>query len=132
MCIFCDIVNNRIPSYKIYEDADVLAFLDLSQVTKGHTLVIPKNHYASYLECDDEILCKVNKVVRMLAIKYSKTLDCKGFNILSNVNEVAGQSVLHFHMHLIPRYSLNDDCVIEFKESAKQDLEGLHKLLKTK
>lgn len=129
MCIFCKIVNNEIPSYKIYEDDHVLAFLDLSQVTKGHTLVIPKKHYSNYLECDKEDLCRVNEVAQKIGNDLMKKLNCSGMNILSNINEVAGQSVFHFHMHVIPRYSENDDCVIEFKESPKQDLDKLHELL---
>ena len=127
MCIFCKIINHEIPSYKLYEDESVLAFLDISQVTKGHTLVIPKKHYANYLECDKEVLQHMNVVAQDLAIKLKNVLHAEGMNILSNVGEVAGQSVPHFHIHLIPRYSEDDACVIKFNESPEQDLEALVK-----
>lgn len=127
MCIFCKIINHEIPSYKLYEDESVLAFLDISQVTKGHTLVIPKKHYENYLECDKEVLQHMNVVAQDLAIKLKEALHAEGMNILSNVGEVAGQSVPHFHIHLIPRYSEDDACVIKFNESPEQDLEALVK-----
>lgn len=130
MCIFCKIVDGEIPSYKVYEDSDVLAFLDISQVTKGHTLVIPKKHYENFIDVEPEILQKVMAVAQDLAKDYMDKLSCTGMNILSNVNEVAGQSVFHFHVHLIPRYAKNDDVVIEFKQSPEQDLPTLQQLLK--
>ncbi|WP_416325831.1 HIT family protein [[Eubacterium] hominis] len=130
MCIFCSIVNNEIPSSKVYEDDLVLAFLDISQVTKGHTLVIPKQHYANFMECDGEVLQHLMMVAQKLSKQIMKATGAAGMNILSNVNEVAGQSVPHFHIHLIPRYSEQDACVIEFKESQPQDLDEVLSLIK--
>lgn len=130
MCIFCKIVNKEIPNYTVYEDEHVLAFLDISQVTKGHTLVIPKKHYDNFLCCEQEDLHRVMDVAQSIAKKLETTLQCKGINILSNVNEVSGQSVFHFHVHVIPRYSEEDACSIAFKESDKQDLDALCALLK--
>ncbi|NBK97847.1 MAG: HIT family protein [Erysipelotrichia bacterium] len=130
MCIFCDIIEGKIPSYTIYEDDYVKAFLDISQVTKGHTLVVPKKHYENFLSCEQDELMHVMKTAQTLGNHLMKVLNAKGMNILSNVNEVAGQSVHHFHVHLIPRYSENDACVIAFNESAKQDLELLANQLK--
>lgn len=130
MCIFCDIIEGKIPSYTIYEDDTVKAFLDISQVTKGHTLVVPKVHYDNFLECDSEIMKHVMEVAQTLGKDITHKLNAKGMNILSNINEVAGQSVNHFHVHLIPRYDENDACVIEFKESKKQNLEDLTNILK--
>lgn len=130
MCIFCKIANKEIPSYTIYEDDDVLAFLDISQVSKGHTLVIPKKHTDNFLTCEDDIRNKVFKVAQTIGNTMMDTLGCKGINILSNINEVAGQSVFHFHVHVIPRYSEDDACVIEFKASEEQDLEALQSILK--
>lgn len=129
MCVFCEIVKGNIPSYKVYEDETVLAFLDISQVTKGHTLVVPKKHYEHFLECDSETMKHVMEVAHMLSKKIYTTLHPKGMNILSNINEVAGQSVPHFHVHLIPRYDENDACKIIFEESETQDLETLCQLL---
>jgi len=129
MCIFCKIVEGSIPSYTLYEDEYVKAFLDISQVTKGHTLVISKKHYENFLTCDSEDMKRVFEVAQNLGNHLMKKLNAKGMNILSNVNEVAGQSVFHFHVHLIPRYSDEDACMIQFNESDKQDLEQLHNLL---
>ena len=130
MCIFCKIVEKQIPSSCIYEDEHVMAFLDLSQVTKGHTLIIPKKHYDNFLECDSEVLAHLMKVAQMLSKRIVERLNAQGMNILSNINEVAGQSVFHFHLHLIPRYNENDAISIQFNESEKQDLNSLCDLLK--
>ena len=130
MCIFCSIVNKEIPSSCIYEDDQVMAFLDLSQVTKGHTLVVPKKHYDNLLECDDETLAHLIQVVKMLAVRISERLNAKGVNVLNNTHEAAGQTVNHLHFHIIPRYSENDAVVIQFNESEKQDLDELVKILK--
>ena len=130
MCIFCSIVNKEIPSSCIYEDEQVMAFLDLSQVTKGHTLVVPKKHYDNLLECDDETLAHLIQVVKMLAVRISERLNAQGVNVLNNTHETAGQTVNHLHFHIIPRYSENDAVVIQFNESEKQDLDELVKILK--
>lgn len=130
MCIFCKIVDKEIPSYCIYEDDKVMAFLDISQVTKGHTLVIPKQHYDDFLECDDELLMHMTKTAKMLAKRIMERTNAEGMNILSNIHEVAGQSVQHFHIHLIPRYSEDDACVIQFHTSPEQDMDALQELLK--
>ena len=130
MCIFCSIVNKEIPSSCIYEDDQVMAFLDLSQVTKGHTLVVPKKHYDNLLECDDETLAHLIQVEKMLAVRISERLNAQGVNVLNNTHEAAGQTVNHLHFHIIPRYSENDAVVIQFNESEKQDLDELVKILK--
>lgn len=130
MCIFCDIIEGKIPSYTIYEDDTVKAFLDISQVTKGHTLIVPKMHYDNFLECDPEVMKHCMEIAQQLGNRLMTKLNAKGMNILSNINDVAGQSVSHFHLHLIPRYSEKDACVILFNESEKQNLEALTKLLK--
>ena len=127
MCIFCSIVNKEIPSSCIYEDDQVMAFLDLSQVTKGHTLVVPKKHYDNLLECDDETLAHLIQVVKMLAVRISERLNAQGVNVLNNTHETAGQTVNHLHFHIIPRYSENDAVVIQFNESEKQDLDEILK-----
>ncbi len=129
-CIFCMIANHEINSSVIYEDDQVIAFLDLSQVTKGHTLVVPKKHYANILECDSETLAHLIQVTQMLAKRIMERCQAKGINILNNCNEIAGQSVMHLHFHIIPRYSENDAIQISFGESEKQDLEALCNLLK--
>lgn len=108
-CIFCKIINKEIPSKIVYEDDDVLAFLDLSQLTYGHTLVVPKKHYDSFLEISDSeltiLMPKVKKIANMVVSK----IGAKGANIVTNAGEAAGQSVKHIHFHIIPRYGKNDD-----------------------
>jgi len=120
MCIFCKIINGEIPSAKVYEDEDVLAILDISQATKGHTLVMPKKHYKNLLEIEDYEYLKVMDVVKDVAHATVKAFDAEGCNVLNNCNAVAGQSVDHFHVHVIPRYT-KEDITIEFKEN-KYDL----------
>lgn len=115
MCIFCMIVNGEIPSYKVYEDDDFLAFLDISQAEKGHTLVVPKKHFDNFLELDDETASKMLVLVKNLAVKIKNATNCDGINILNNNGEAAGQSVKHVHFHIIPRYT-NDDLKISFVE----------------
>ena len=130
MCIFCSIINNEIPSYKLYEDDDVLAFLDISQTTFGHTIVIPKKHVTNILECDDETYEKLMKVIKQLATKIYQKTNAKGINILHNANEAAGQTVMHMHYHIIPRYDENDKLNIEFKENPDKNIEKAYELLK--
>ena len=130
MCIFCSIVNGEIPSSRIYEDDTVIAILDISQVTKGHTLVIPKQHTESFMSCDAELMKHVMEVAQMLSVRIMERTHAAGMNILSNINEAAGQSVMHFHVHLSPRYSEQDACVIRFDESAPVDLDEVAALLR--
>lgn len=129
MCIFCKIVDKEMPCYCIYEDKEVMAFLDISQVTKGHVLLIPKQHYDDFIECDDELLMHMAQIAKMLAKRIMARTDAEGMNIISNIHEVAGQSVQHFHIHLIPRYGDDDACVVRFDKSPKQDMDALKKLL---
>ncbi len=118
MCIFCKIINGDIPSKKVYEDKDVLAILDISQATKGHTLVIPKKHYDNILSINEDDYLAVMKKVKELSNKIVTNLGAEGVNILNNCNEVAGQSVMHFHVHIIPRYK-KDDLKLEFIDHSK-------------
>ncbi len=102
-CIFCKIVAGEIPSYKIYEDDNVLAFLDITQGTKGHTLIIPKKHIKNVYDLDEETIVNVFKVVPKIAKALKKSFSPIGLNIINN-NDQPLQSVFHFHIHLIPRY----------------------------
>ena len=131
-CIFCKIVNGEIPCYKVYEDDIILAFLDISQATKGHTLIVPKKHYANMLECDEETVMHIYKIANRLGNHLVNVLGAAGMNVLTNVNEVAGQVVKHFHVHLLPRYENDKGVEIEFKNSnpTKLHLEELVNLLK--
>ena len=102
-CIFCAIADGEIPSFKIYEDDEVLAYLDINPFSEGHTLVIPKEHREGLLDADDALLAKLVSRVRKVAEHIKLALPCDGFNILQNNGEAAGQTVRHIHFHIIPR-----------------------------
>lgn len=106
-CIFCKIANGEIPSRTLYEDDDFRVIMDLAPATKGHSLILPKNHYKNVYEIADETAAKVLPLAKKMATLMTEKLGADGFNIVQNNNEVAGQTVFHFHVHLIPRY--NDD-----------------------
>lgn len=110
-CIFCKIAAGEIPSNTIYEDDDVRVILDLAPAARGHALVLPKEHYANLYEIDEDVAAKVMRVAKKMAVHMREKLHCDGFNLLQNNEEVAGQTVFHFHLHLIPRYrgDKNDD-----------------------
>ena len=127
MCIFCDIIEGKIPSAKVYEDEDVLAILDISQVTYGHTLVMPKKHTDNIIEADEETACKVMAVAKKLAAQIVRNTGAAGVNILTNCGEAAGQTVSHLHFHIIPRYGEDDSITIAFNPSPKQDLDEVLK-----
>ena len=120
--IFCRIIDHEIPSYTIYEDDDVLAILDISQVTRGHTLVMPKKHYDNFLATPKEIMHKIMDVAQRIGQAQITSLGAKGVNILSNCYEAAGQTVMHFHVHVIPRYENGDGFILEMKESEDKNL----------
>ena len=103
-CIFCKLANKDIPTNIIYEDDRFTVILDASPATKGHALILPKNHAANIYELPDEDASAVFVLAKKLATKMTEILHCDGFNIVQNNGEVAGQTVFHFHMHLIPRY----------------------------
>ena len=110
-CIFCKLANGDIPTNVIYEDDTFTVIMDASPATKGHALILPKDHYANIYELDEEVAGKAFKLAKKLATEMTEKLHCDGFNIVQNNGEVAGQTVFHFHMHLIPRYE-NDNQVI--------------------
>ena len=113
-CIFCKIIAGEIPASKVYEDEQVLAFLDISQVTPGHTLVVPKEHYRNLLEMDAISASQLFAQVPKVAQKVMKATKAAGMNIIANCEEIAGQTVFHTHVHLVPRYSADDDLKIDF------------------
>ena len=130
MCIFCKIIKGEIPCYKIYEDDDCLAFLDIAKDIDGHTLVIPKKHCCNTLDCDDETLSKVIKCVKKISNHYVNDLKYDGIDIINANNEAAQQSVMHLHYHIIPRK--NNDNVDAWPKfnGALKSLEETHQFLK--
>src|SRR5699024_1418801 len=107
-CIFCKIINGDIPSAKVFEDEDVYAFLDISQNTKGHTLIIPKVHTKNIYETEEIVAAQLFSRVPKIANAIKETFQPAGINILNNNEEAAGQTVFHLHLHLIPRYDESD------------------------
>ena len=103
-CIFCKIAAGEIPSKTLYEDEKFRVILDLGPATRGHALVIPKEHYADLYEIPEETAGEAMKVAKKMAAVMTEKLKADGFNIVQNNGEVSGQSVFHFHIHLIPRY----------------------------
>ena len=130
-CIFCKIANGEIPSATLYEDEEFRVILDLGPATKGHALILPKTHAANIYEISEDMAAKAMILAKKMATKMTKALNCDGFNIVQNNGEPAGQTVFHFHMHLIPRYE-NDGAGIGWKQGALTDdaKEELVELLK--
>ncbi len=129
MCIFCSIINGEIPSYKVYEDENVLGILDISQVTKGHCILMPKRHVANILEADDETAKNLMVASKHLAQTIVSKTNANGVNILTNCKEAAGQTVDHLHFHVIPRFDESDAIEITFNDSNITNLEDIHTLL---
>ncbi|MDN3955730.1 HIT family protein [Sporolactobacillus laevolacticus] len=119
-CIFCKIINGDIPSAKVYEDEDVYAFLDLSQVTKGHTLIIPKVHRKDIFELEPELAEKLFRKVPVIAKAIKKAFHPVGMNLLNSNSELAGQTIFHYHLHLIPRYGTEDTFSFSFQSHAEE------------
>ena len=130
MTIFQKIIDKEIPSKVIYEDDKYLAFLDISQATKGHTLIIPKEPTESVLTAKPETVAEINVIAQRIAIAFMKDFGAKGVNILTNANEIAGQTVNHYHVHVLPRYK-KDELDLEFKTN-DFDLDKLHNEIKGK
>ena len=116
-CIFCKLANGDIPTRSIYEDEDFNVILDMGPATKGHALILPKEHYANLFELPEETASKVMVLAKRQATKMKERLNCQGFNLVQNNGECAGQTVMHFHYHLIPRYE-NDNQNILWKPTS--------------
>lgn len=125
-CIFCKIMSGDIPSTTLYEDDDVKVIFDIGPATRGHALVIPKEHYANVFEIPEELLAKAYIVAKKVAAVLKELTGCEGMNILQNNGELAGQSVFHLHIHIIPRYK-DDTANIKWK-MGEADMEYLQKL----
>ena len=122
-CIFCKLASGEIPTNKIYEDDLFTVILDASPATKGHALILPKDHYANIYEIDEDVLGKAMILAKKLATHMTEVLKCDGFNIVQNNGEVAGQTVFHFHMHLIPRYKEGNVDILQWAHESFTDEE---------
>ena len=129
-CIFCKIINGEIPSHVLYEDEQFKVILDVNPATKGHALILPKEHYANLYELPEETAADAMKLAQRMMRKMTEKLDCDGFNIVQNNGEAAGQTVFHFHMHLIPRYK-NDGDILKYiaGDPGPEELERIKKTL---
>jgi histidine triad (HIT) family protein len=131
MCIFCKIANKEIPAKIVYEDESTFAFLDINPRSKGHTLVIPKEHYETFDELPDDVAIALVKTIKKV-IEMLRPLNPDGYNILNNNKPAAGQEVPHVHFHIIPRYNTEQDEIIKFSEPITVDLDELLNEIKEK
>lgn len=125
-CIFCKIANGEIPSQTLYEDDTFRVILDLGPATKGHALILPKSHYRNLYDLPEETAGEAMKLAKKMAVKMTERLGSEGFNLVQNNGDLAGQTVFHFHMHLIPRYQA-DGQTIGWKpqEVTQEELEAV-------
>ena len=130
-CIFCKIANGEIPAATLYEDENFRVILDLGPASKGHALILPKSHAAKIYELSDEMAAKAMILAKKMATAMTAALKCDGFNIVQNNGECAGQTVFHFHMHLIPRYK-GDQVGITWHPGELSDADKEEILLKVK
>ena len=130
-CIFCKIANGEIPSKTLYEDDAFRVILDLGPAAKGHALILPKSHYANLYELPEDTAAAAMVLAKKLASHMAEALTCDGFNIIQNNGEIAGQTVFHFHLHLIPRYE-GDSAGFTWnpKKASLEELEELTGLLR--
>lgn len=120
-CLFCKIANGEIPSKTIYEDEMFRVILDLAPASKGHALILPKSHADNLFELPEETAAAAMKLAKKLASKMKDVLCADGFNLLQNNGESAGQTIFHFHMHLIPRYKEEEQCISFIAGKATQE-----------
>ena len=131
-CIFCKLANGVFPTNSIYEDEDFNVILDASPATKGHALILPKEHYDNVYEMPDALLEKTIKLAKKIIQKETDVLGCDGYNIVQNNGEAAGQTVFHFHMHLIPRYKEKNMPMVTWKpnEFPEEELKDICRRMK--
>lgn len=122
-CIFCKLANGDIPTATVYEDEYLRAIMDAAPANKGHIIILPKSHAADIYALDDEYVSRAFVLAKKLAVALKKLTGCDGVNILQNNGEAAGQTIFHFHVHVIPRFK-DDDCTIVWKPTSYEDGEA--------
>ena len=122
-CIFCKLANGDIPTATVYEDEYLRAIMDAAPANKGHIIILPKSHASSIYELEDEYVSRAFVLAKKLALALKKLTNCDGVNILQNNEEAAGQTVFHFHVHVIPRFK-NDNCTLVWKPDSYKDGEA--------
>ena len=125
-CIFCKLANGEIPTATLYEDVDFRVILDANPASKGHALIIPKEHYANLYELEDTLAGKAMVLAKKMITKLTDVLGCDGYNLVQNNGKCAGQTVFHFHLHMIPRYK-DDEVGLGWKlnELTEEDREDI-------
>ncbi|MCM1106917.1 MAG: HIT family protein [Blautia sp.] len=125
-CIFCKLANGEIPTNTVYEDEDFRVILDAAPAARGHALILPKEHYADIYEVEEETLARAVKLAKRVIVHEKEALGCDGYNLLQNNGEAAGQTIFHFHMHLIPRYAAEEKLLMwkprTFSEEEMKDI----------
>ena len=129
-CIFCKIAKGEIPTYKIYEDENVMAILDISQATKGHTLVIAKKHYKNLYDINEKLAGKIFRVVPKIANAIKKAFNPIGLNVIVNTEKPL-QTVFHFHLHIVPRY-YSDGVDIDFIDNQGNTSKAMYEEVRNK
>lgn len=129
-CLFCKIISGEIPSRKVYEDADCIAFLDINPANPGHVLVVPRGHSENIYDVTENELKKAITAVKKVAVDIKEKLNAQGINVMQNNGRIAGQIVNHIHFHVIPRFE-NDNMIISYKRTHLTDnqLEEVQKRL---
>lgn len=122
-CIFCKLANGVFPTNSIYEDENFNVILDASPANYGHALILPKEHYQDIFEIDEEILGKAMVLAKKIAVKQTEALSCDGVNVIQNNKEAAGQSVLHYHLHVIPRFAGDGQKMLWAPKNVEADIQ---------
>ena len=132
-CIFCKIANGEIPSSTIYEDEDFRVILDLGPASRGHALILPKDHYQDVCALDETVAAKALPLAAKIGAAMKEALGCSGFNVVQNNGKSAGQTVFHFHIHVIPRYDGGPE-MVSWKpgEATAEELAETAELIKNK
>ena len=129
-CIFCRIANGEIPSKTLYEDERFRVILDLGPATRGHALILPKEHFANLYELPEETAGEVMKLAKKMMATITERLGCEGFNLVQNNGDLAGQTVFHFHMHMIPRYRADGQKIgWRPQEATQEELEEIKNII---
>lgn len=130
-CIFCKIIKGEIPSFRVYEDGDVMAMMDINPASPGHTLILPKKHVKDLSEADEALAGKLLMTAKEIGLRQMETLGADGFNVVQNNGRAAGQTVFHLHVHVIPRYAHGPEMVIwEPTAPTREQLSEIYERLK--
>jgi len=125
-CVFCKIARKQASAALVYEDESVMAFLDIRPLSEGHTLVIPKEHYATIFEIPEELVAHLHRIVKRVALAVKKATEADGISIIQQNGKAAGQEIFHLHVHVIPRFE--GQKLMRFSETSEVDKEKLNQV----